>query len=252
MPPTAAVPSSLGPNDVHVWLSVPERISDPSLLARYQTLLSDEERARAARFAFAEHRHQFCVAHALVRASLSRYAPVAPEAWRFAAAERGRPEIVAAAPDLPPLRFNLSHAAGLVGCAVALRRDVGVDIEDFTRRVEIEAIARRYFAPVEQLALERAGAKRRRERFFELWTLKEAYVKARGLGLAPALEKIAFELEPGAPIRLRFGPGFDDDPDAWQLALHRPTERHVLAVAVRRAADPDLAIALHECVPLLA
>jgi 4'-phosphopantetheinyl transferase len=242
--------SDLGPRDVHVWLAVPEQIRDAPLLARYLALLSDDERERAARFRFDEHRHQFCVAHALVRTALSRYARVEPGAWRFSVGERGRPEIVAA-PGVPPLRFNLSHAGGLVACAVALARDVGVDVEDATRRADIDAIARRYFSPSERSDLARPGSGR--DRFFELWTLKEAYLKARGIGIAAGLEKISFALDAGAPIRIRLDPGFDDDdPASWQFALHRPTARHVLSVAVRRCGEPELSIVLRECVPLLA
>jgi 4'-phosphopantetheinyl transferase len=234
---------------VHVWLAVPERIADARLLERYRALLSEDERERAGRFRFEEHRHQFHVAHALVRTSLSRYAAVEPQAWRFAAGERGRPEI-AAPSGVPPLRFNLSHTGGLVACAVALAREVGIDVEDTTRRADVDAIAKRYFAPSEQRELARPGAGR--DRFFEIWTLKESYLKARGIGIAAALEKISFPLEPDAQLRIRFDPGFDDDPASWQFALHRPSARHVLAVAVRRRAEPDLSIALRECVPLLA
>jgi 4'-phosphopantetheinyl transferase len=239
----------LGPREVHVWLAVPEQISDARLLERYGALLSDEERTRAERFRFAEHRHQFCVAHALVRSTLSRYADVEPGAWRFAIAERGRPEIVAA-PGVPPLRFNLSHAAGLVACAVALVRDVGVDVENISRRADTSSIAERYFAPSERRELARSGAGP--ERFYEFWTLKEAYLKARGVGIAAALEKISFEIEPGAPIRIHFADDFQDDAASWQFALHRPSAHHVLSVAVRRSAEPDLSIVLRECVPLLA
>ena len=246
---TAPPTQVLGPRDVHVWLAVPEQIVDARLLERYHALLSHEERERAARFRFDEHRHQFCVAHALVRSSLSRYAGVEPGAWRFAVGERGRPEIVPA-PGVPPLRFNLTHARGLCACAIALTRDVGVDVEDTTRRADIDAIAQRYFAPSERRDLARPEAGR--SRFFELWTLKEAYLKARGLGIAAALEKVAFELEPGAPIRVRFDAGFDDDPASWQFALERPTSQHVLSVAVRRSAEPELSILLRECVPLVA
>ncbi len=234
---------------MHVWLAVPERIADARLLERYRALLSDDERERAARFRFDDHRHQFCVAHALVRTALSRYADLEPAAWRFAVGARGRPASVAV-PGVPPLRCTLAHAAGVGACAVALERDVGVDVEDATRRADIDAIARRYFSPSEQRELARPDAGR--DRFFELWTLKEAYLKARGVGIAAALEKISFALEPAAPIRIRFDPGFDDDPASWQFALHRPTARHVLSVAVRRSGGADLSIALRECVPLVA
>ena len=98
-------------NDIHLYFSYPEQISDPALLHRYESLLSADERARMARFHFSQNRHQYLVTRALVRTSLSAYYPVDPAAWQFDTNRYGKPEI--SHPDTAlPVRFNLSHTQG--------------------------------------------------------------------------------------------------------------------------------------------
>src|SRR5687768_3665208 len=96
MPPSATEPPllSLPPDEVHVWIAEPERVTEPRLLAQYLALLDGSERERHQRFHFEKHRQQFLVSHALVRLCLSRYAPVPPEAWTFTLNAWGRPEVV--------------------------------------------------------------------------------------------------------------------------------------------------------------
>jgi 4'-phosphopantetheinyl transferase len=222
-------------------------VSDPALLGAYDALQTDEERARGARFAFERHRHQHRVTRALVRCVLSRYAPVAPEAWRFEAGGHGRPQIGAPA-SARGLRFNLTHTDGLVACLVARDLDIGVDAEDATRIVEYVPLARRFFSAEEAAAVANAaeGAPRA-ERFFRTWTLKEAYLKARGLGLSLPLAAFAIRTS-GERISIAFEPSIDDDPARWQfesLALGS----HLLAVAVGGARAPMVLRTL-ETIPL--
>src|SRR6185295_18612851 len=117
------------------------------------------------------------------RTTLSHYAAVDPTAWQFARNRRGRPEISGPL-GVAPLRFNLSNTAGLIACLVTLGVDVGVDVEDTHRRGETVRIANRFFSASEVAALEALPPERQRQRFFEYWTLKESYIKARGMGLA--------------------------------------------------------------------
>jgi 4'-phosphopantetheinyl transferase len=238
---------ALPPDEVHVWIAEPERIEEPRLLEAYLGLLSPEEREKQRRFYFERHRRQYLVSHALVRLTLSRYAPVRPEAWSFVTNEYGCPRVEG---EGLGLRFNLSHTDGMVTVAVANNVDVGVDVEDTSRQGETVALADRYFAPSEVVALRALSMERQRERFFEYWTLKEAYIKARGMGLLIPLEQFAFELQPGQPPRVSFDPRLGDEPAGWQFVQLRPSARHQAAVAVRRPRELALKVRCQRTVPL--
>jgi 4'-phosphopantetheinyl transferase len=232
-----------------VWVAEPDSITDPALLRRYESCESGEERARRLRLRFERDRRERLVSVALARTTLSRYADVEPGDWVFERNEHGRPDPVPGQGERP-LRFNVSHAHGLVACAVAVERAVGVDVEWVERRGDPVAIARRWFDAAEAAELEVLPATRRRERFFEYWTLKESYVKARGLGLGLLLRSIAFDIADERRIDIRIDPELDDDPRDWQFALFRPGPAHVLAVAVRRGRGHDLALRVRRAVPL--
>jgi 4'-phosphopantetheinyl transferase len=223
---------TLDADEIHVWLAGSDVIDD-ALRGRALAMLSDDERDRQARFHFARDRDLYLVAHALVRTTLSRYATVSPNAWSFVTNEYGCPSI---APGVcaAPLRFNLSHTRGLAACAVALDRDVGVDVEWHARTVDILDLAPSVFAPDELRALRSLPPDRQRPRFFQYWTLKEAYIKARGMGLALPLEQFAFDVVDPAQIRIAFTPPLDDDPGRWWFEHRRPTAEHDLAVAGAR------------------
>lgn len=235
MPPGFSSPllMLLPPDEVHVWRVEPEAINDPGLLEMYVGLLSPEEHEKQRRFHFEKHRRQYLVSHALVRLTLSRYAPVMPQAWTFVTNEYGCPRVERE--ENAWLRFNLSHTDGMAMVAVARALDVGVDVEDASRTGETVGIADRFFAPSEVQALRALEPSHQRERFFEYWTLKEAYIKARGMGLSLPLEQFAFELHPGEPPRISFDPRLKDDPEAWQFVQRGTSKRHMAAVAVRRS-----------------
>jgi 4'-phosphopantetheinyl transferase len=227
------------------------------LLRTYRALLSPDEIARNQRFVFPKGRHEHLMTRALVRTILSAYRPaVDPRAWQFVANPYGRPEI--ARPTAQPvLRFNVSHTDGLIVCLLAADREIGVDVEDTTRaNIGLVEIADRYFSPAEVAALGALPEAARPDRFFDYWTLKESYIKARGLGLRLPLDQFSFHLGThhqgtGEPIRISFGPGIDDDPATWQFSLGRLSARHRLAIAIRRQLDEaDLAIRIRSIVPL--
>lgn len=232
---------------IHVWHVRPDEARDPALLARYRALLSEEEAQRGNRFHFERDQHRHLVTRALVRSSLSRYAPVAPRDWTFRENKYGRPEI--AGPADPALHFNVSHTDGLIVCAVGLAPGLGVDVENVGRKGRTIELARRFFSPVEIAALERQPENARRARFFDYWTLKEAYIKARGMGLSIPLREFSLHIEEDHGIRISFGAGLNDAPERWQFAICRPSEHHVLAIAVERD-GPELHIEHSTCLPL--
>jgi 4'-phosphopantetheinyl transferase len=210
--------------------------------------LSDSERARCRRFRFEEDRVSFIVAHALLRTALSRYAAASPGEWRFSTSGHGRPEIDTP-PTHPRLRFNLSHTRGLVACAVTLERDVGIDVERIGRWAGAGALAERHFSSSENLLLASLPSPGAHALFFSLWTLKEAYVKARGLGLEIPLDVVSFQVVPGVPPVVSFGPGHDEDARAWQFALLEPRPGYRLAVAARREIGAEIDFVFLPMVP---
>ncbi len=239
LPPFALDPSApprlaLAEGEVHVWCLFAERFGDAAALARLADLMTPDERARQSRFVRARDRHLQLLARALVRVLFSAYAGEPPDAWRFGTGPHGKPYL--AAPALaPPLAFNLSHTEGLVAAAFTLRDEVGVDVEDLDRRAPTLDVARRFFAPSEVARLEAEPPERQTDVFFAFWTLKEAYLKARGLGLSAPLASFAFDLDADPPA-IRFAPPIDDEPARWRFVRDAPSDRHRLAVAVARPA----------------
>jgi 4'-phosphopantetheinyl transferase len=224
----------IGAGEAHLWYAIAEEVSEPGHVAVLESLLTPDERARQLRYRFAEDRHRFLVARGLLRWTLARYLGLSPEGLRFGATARGKPTLqpgLESAPSSIPLRFNLSRTRRLAACVVAIDGDVGVDVEDRSRLGNVEEIARA-FAPSEQEELRATGGELRKDRFLTYWTLKEAYVKARGDGLAIPLDSFAFTLAPPAPPTIAFGPGAPDDPADWRFAHLNLTEDHVAAVAL--------------------
>ena len=214
---------------IDLWWYPYGSTTDPALLAEHAALMTPEERARHDRFVGAADRALFLATRALVRTTLSRYAPVAPADWRFGTHARVKPHIEAPA-TTPPLRFNLSNTHGLIVCAVSTTFDaMGVDTEPADRRNASVALADRYFSPTEVAALNALPADRQQRRFLSYWTLKESYIKARGLGLAIPLDQFSFLLDDDR-IGIAFDPRLGDNPTRWRFALMEAQPNHLVAI----------------------
>ncbi len=227
----------LGSADVHVWYRLLDGLTESDESAAL-SLLSSEERARADRFLVADARQTFVHAHALLRTVLSTYTGKPPLALRFVTGTSGKPALHR---EDGRLQFNLSHATGLVACAVS-QTDVGIDVETLDRRVSALDLASRFFSEREVAWLSRARESDRLTRFLELWTLKEAYVKGIGKGLSQPLNSFGFGLDALPGIRFT-GPTLEES-DAWRFALYAPTPGYRLAVAARcrEGATPNVVV----------
>lgn len=234
-------------NAVHVdWVAT----ANPQLAARldgYRGLLNDDERARMQRFVFDKDRRAFLITRALVRTMLSRYAAVAPADWQFMANAHGRPELLDRPAGVPDLRFNISHTDGVIACAVTIGREIGIDVEHIRRPLHHD-VAGRYFAPAEVRDLRQLPESEQPRVFFDYWTLKESYIKARGFGLALPLADFAFTLNPPHPPTIACEPSLNDDPDTWQFMQDWLTPLHRFALAVRRE-GAALPVRIREVVP---
>ena len=218
----------LGEHEAAIWLLRTDETTDPAVLDRCASLLSEDERERHGRFQFDRDRHLFLVAHALKRTVLSKYADRDPRSWRFVKNEYGRPEPA----DHSGLRFNLSHTKGLAACLVTRTADAGVDVERLRDLSDLLALAERFFSPAEAASLQPLAPEARRQRFFELWTLKESYIKARGMGLALALDRFSFDTDG----RLTVDPTLHDHGDQWRCGTVSPVPGFQLGWAVRDVA----------------
>jgi 4'-phosphopantetheinyl transferase len=239
----------LGPGDVDLWLCFQETLEGPEWREAFAAVLTPEERARHGRLASPEFKLEFLAAAALCRHALSRYAPVAPADWNFVPGEHGKPAIAAPQVD-PPLWFNLSGTRGLVACAVSRATPtVGVDVERLEPAPDMLDVAAQFFSAREAEALRALGPEEQAERFFSLWTLKEAYVKARGLGIAAVpLQDFTFGLGAGA-IDLSFEPGLRDDAAAWRFASIKVSADHLLAVGARIGGATPLRVRVATWIP---
>jgi 4'-phosphopantetheinyl transferase len=215
-------------DEVHVWhvdLGVWEKESG-SLLQ----LLDPEERARAARFKFPEHRDQFIISRALLRRALGRYLRIEAREVRFRTTVNGKPEI-ASDPDLHPydfsaddLRFNLSHTQGATVFAIARHRQVGVDVERIRADTNALELAECFFSHPEVQWLQSQAVSEQIPAFFTCWTGKEAYIKAHGGGLSISLSSfgvLPLPTSDGSNLQLEV---YDNPQEArrwsiWQLEL---------------------------------
>jgi 4'-phosphopantetheinyl transferase len=220
---------AFGAGIVDLWYYFYEGVGNADLLAAHEALMTPDERERHRSFHFERDRRLFLAARALLRTVLSSYATVAPTDWVFAAGKHGKLRVAYPAVT-PRLHFNLANTPGLVVCVVSVAHEsVGVDAERTDREAETVGLAERYFSPLEVRALRALPDTEQPRRFFAYWTLKESYIKARGLGLALPLDRFSFFLDEGA-ISIAFDPGLADDPARWCFTLLDAPPRHMIAV----------------------
>ena len=182
---------------VHVWCAP---LDPPAGAVRgYAALLAPDERARAERFRFEQHRRQYTVARGVLRSLLGRYLGADPRALAFRYASHGKPELDGGG---GALRFNVSHSGELALYAVARGREVGVDVEHVHPLDDAEEIAERFFSAAERAAFRALPPEAKEVAFFDCWTRKEAYIKAIGEGLSFPLHAFDVSLAPGEPARL--------------------------------------------------
>lgn len=231
-------------------------------------LLDAGERERAALFRNDENRVAYICAHGLLRRSLSEAAPQTAAAdWRFDRDGRGKPFVRPPGPTPP---FSLTHCRGLAACAV-FRPDarppaahnsaahnpdahdpasgdvVGIDAESLDRRLSPLPLAQRFFAPAEAAALAAlSDVEERRRAFLRLWTLKEAFVKATGTGIADSLQSFSFTLDD--PPRLTTTDAETAPPRRWRIERRDAaveTGVFSVALALRRDSAPERDAGLH-------
>lgn len=185
-----------------------------------QGLLSAEEAKRATRFRDPLARQQFWIGRVLLRSLLAQALARPPQTLNFVIGPNGKPSL----PDAP-LHFNLSHSAGVIACAIAAQ-PIGVDVETQRHSIDILSIARQHFSNEEFAWLDQKQ-KHRCARFTALWSLKEAYLKGIGLGIATDLSSMQWQAQ--GPRNIAVSSTLT--PHAWFCQLRRPFPQYWLGVA---------------------
>lgn len=227
--PNTHFPLRLDANRVDIWRCSPYALSRGQLHTCLSTL-NRVERRRYRLMRSTDARLHFVVGRSLTRHVLSRYALTPPNALRFTVNEHGRPSV-----DWPRsnrnIHFSLSHTPGLIALAVSSIPEIGIDVENVDRQVEISEIAEAVFTQCELDEILRAAPDNERVNFFELWTLKEAYIKARGRGFSLPPRTFAFS-NLNDPISLRLAPDCDRSPGRWRFGISRYRSGFRMAIAV--------------------
>jgi 4'-phosphopantetheinyl transferase len=220
-----------------VWMAHVRGLSDDRRRS-CEAILSGAERARLAKVAVEEARTQYLAAHALLRNVLSVYQPGPPSEWEFTVNAYGRPQLCNGQ-TAAPLHFSLSHTRGLVVCAIGGTEEMGIDAEWIDRELNCQELAEAFFAPSEITALQACSGVEKTELFFSFWTLKEAYSKARGMGLSLPLKEFWFELDHGDP-EIILSAGLAVERRGWRFKLYSPTPKHRMAVAASFPASSSI------------
>jgi len=237
-------------NDVHLWFAYDNEIETTLLSRNYFTILSGDEREICDGFHFEKHRRQYIATRLLVRNVLSGYVNhIGPDKWCFKFNKWGKPYIANASGKIPDIRFNVSHCDGLIVMALTLGNDIGVDVEDSQRDFDISSVVDSVLSFDEMKSLGNVENRPGRDLFWDIWTLKESYIKAVGRGLSIPLQGISFDLSDEHVIIAHLG---DAEPNAgyeirfWQIG---PTGRYRIALAVRGTClDADMRISYYDAV----
>ena len=220
--------SSLETNDVHIWRASLEQ--SPTIVEELRQLLSPDEQSRADRFHFEKDRRHFTTARGYLRTLLGRYLEIAPAEIRFSYTEYGKPAL---APDLDQqLKFNLAHSGGLALYAFTRIGEIGIDLEHIRPEFTGDDIARRYFSPTEVVSLDQLPETARQQAFFDCWTRKEAFIKAKGLGLSLGLNQFDVTLSPGQPAALLQTLWDETEASRWSLEAIEAGPEYAAAVAL--------------------
>ncbi len=224
-PPDLVLPQE----EVHVWRA--SLNLSPGDLNHFYQALGPIECEQVARLSSSPNRGRAQVARAILRMILSRYIGAEPRALRFSYNPYGKPELA------PPfnsigLRFNLSHSHGVAIYAVARGRAVGIDLERIREGVPVEQLARRFFSPREVAMLNEIPERARKKAFFTCWTRKEAYVKARGVGLFSSFRHFTVSLAQGEPAHLVDVEGDPQELLRWTFWEFTPVPGYIASLVV--------------------
>lgn len=216
---------NLQPHQVDIWRIHLDLGLDS--VKSFESALSADEARRASSFQFDKDRNHYIVAHFSLRDVLGRYLKAEPAKLEFSIDQYGKPALLG-----HKLEFNLSHSGSFALVAVTQYRIIGVDVERMREGISSLVIARQYFSPAEVAEFDTVPVEQRETAFFTCWTRKEAFIKAKGLGLSLPLDSFDVSLTPNEPAILRAVRPHPQEAARWKLHSLDVAPRYAGAVAV--------------------
>jgi 4'-phosphopantetheinyl transferase len=214
--------------EVHLWHVDLAAVATAE--ARWQQVLSADERTRAARFHFSRDRQHFTATRALLRTVLAGYVASNPSELAFRYSEKDKPSLALAGNQV---EFNVSHSGTTALLAFARGRAVGVDVERIREDLDPAALAHRFFSSHEQNQLAATPPSEKYQAFFRCWTRKESYIKAKGTGLSLPLDQFDVSLQPGDKKALLATRPEAAEAELWSLQDIPAGEGYVAALCVQ-------------------
>jgi 4'-phosphopantetheinyl transferase len=222
--------------NITIWHIDPTRVTEPKSIETLKKWLSSVETERMVRFHQVKHQHAFLISHALKRAALADVLGLNPAELEFGIGSHGRPYLLNQGQEIYKglgynhLQFNLSHTNGMAAIAVSENAYVGLDVENLDRNMPEAAFAARFFTASEHDDILAHALTPGSHRLLEYWTLKEAYIKAEGLGISIGLDTFYFDLNQSEP-HIQFTSQAQQPSHPWQFMHIRPSTRHLMALA---------------------
>ena len=220
-------------SEIHLWHRNHGDFSLDALQGECLHWLTDRELLRYHRFYFDRHRKQLLLGRFLIRSVLSQYLQdLAPQQWCFVQNDHGKPALDPAQNSLG-VYFNLSHSGDKLVLAISTIESIGVDIESTDKPRKVTRIAERFFSQAEIADLLGLNADQQLHRFYQLWTLKEAYIKSCGLGLAIPLRQFSYSFPEVDRIEITFETERSDDANLWQVWQFDLSSNYQLSLAAK-------------------
>ncbi|WP_387692406.1 4'-phosphopantetheinyl transferase family protein [Photorhabdus sp. RM71S] len=242
---------NIADNEIHIWYACDEEIDAEFALLHYKQFLTLDELEQYKKFYFEKNKHQYLVTRTLVRHVLCKYLQdVLPMELKFVTNTNKKPYVSPSQMRFP-LQFNISHTDKMIVIAVTKSNEVGIDVEYLDRDNCTFDIAERFFAESEYQQLKALSPEQQKRRFFSLWTLKEAYVKACGKGLYIPLDEFWFSFPCVDAIDITFSASRYDDPNNWQFWQIEPDKHHLVSLAIQQNPSLLYNLVMRKITPLL-
>jgi len=222
---------SLLQENAHLWqLKIPVKLSTHFKQQEF-SCLSMLEKQKYNAFRFERDRNTYLFSHAYLRKILARYVELNSKNIEYVYNKYGRPELLRSI-NKDNLRFNLSHTNGMVVYIICYDRDCGIDVEYISPLDDLAYMAERVFSNSEAKIVKELIGRQQLDQFYLYWTLKESYIKARGMGLQIPLDQFSFILD--AKPRIKFSDHILDYPNDWCFNCFRPTNEYIISTSIKQ------------------